>query len=194
MTCFNNVSEIWDALEKGDFDVVVVEAGWRFYAELEGGRLCFVKRGVCVTEGAAAYPAAFSAALEEFSERLVALRANGARVVLVLDMPGAGLANPEELAFRRFYNRPLDGITSTDAFAPTEVLAQAGRRAGVEIVNPVDHVCAHGRCPAVTKQGQPLYRDTGHLRSSTMRTPAFNFLDPYVLGRGVAPKGATNAN
>ncbi len=192
LTCFNNVNSIWDSLDKEDFDVVVIEASWRFYSEVDGGRLCFIWQGACVSESAEAYPAAFRAALEKLSARLATLKARGARVILVLDMPGAGLAHPEELAFRRFHGRPLDDISYTNAFPPTEAVAQAGRRAGVEVVNPVDHVCTDGRCPALTADGHLLYRDTGHLRSSAMRTGTYDFLDPYILGRDFSDTGATS--
>ena len=181
--CFNSVSRIWETLEAGNFDVVVIEASWRFYAESEEGRLCFVRDGSCISHSVDEYPQAFGTAISELTDRLAGLKAGGARVVLVLDMPvpGAGGGDPAVLSYRRFYGLPVADIAQIEVLPTTVAYGEAAVRAGVEVVDPVDYVCSESKCPALTAEGRLLYRDSGHLRSSAIRTDAYNFLDPFVL-------------
>lgn len=106
--------------------------------------------------------------------------------------PDAELADPAELAYRKFYGQSAADITGTEV-PPTRVVAQAARRAGVEMVNPVGHICSAGRCTALSADGRLLYRGASHLRSSTTRRDIYGLLEPYSFDAAPVEAGVANA-
>ena len=112
----------------------------------------------------------------------------GKRVVIVLQIPTDDALDPRAMIRRsvltmRFTPRtaPLDraqleaGLASVDA-----PLRRIARDSGAVIVDPFDSLCDRRSCPALTPEGEPMYRDDMHLRPSYVREHV-RFLDAFLL-------------
>ncbi|MEO7774882.1 MAG: SGNH hydrolase domain-containing protein [Steroidobacteraceae bacterium] len=122
-------------------------------------------------------------------EKVVAeLVTKGKRVVLVMPIPVGEFNDPRTLPARRFgdlsfrvVNRPIDRREFDAQFAPVlEHLNGVAQRTGATIIDPVSTLCSADTCPTVDEHGEPVYRDSGHLRAAFIRDHA-TWLDAILL-------------
>ena len=90
---------------------------------------------------------------------------------------------------RGFDRLPLPGFGGLSAvpraqierrFQPvTQRLNEVVRHSGAEVISPMDYLCDREECPALDKDGSPIYRDNGHIRASKAETLA-TFVDDVL--------------
>lgn len=171
------------ALEYGlrpEVDTIVIAAYWRLYSAVD----------VRDFSGTTMRPAT-DTALEELRRAIAALVARGKRVYVVLHIPTHPLLDPRQMIHR---NLQAPAFT-VDARSPTRSQVDAavgpiGRKvrdiasqAGAVIIDPLESLCTATTCPAITAEGEPMYRDFAHLRPSWVREHV-RFLDRTVLESG----------
>ena len=61
-------------------------------------------------------------------------------------------------------------------------LIALAQRAGVGVIDPMATLCEASGCRAATPDGEPLYKDAGHLRAGFIG-PNASFLDATFLSR-----------
>lgn len=126
-------------------------------------------------------------ALNDFTQRIVALRREGKRVFVVLSNPSSESFDPRRMVSRisgRYEPPPplpLEEFLKTAGPAIRSV-RDAAERGGATIIDPLPVLCPDGQCPAVTPDGLPIYKDASHLRSSYVLTHA-TFIDQIFAPR-----------
>jgi hypothetical protein len=135
-------------------------------------------------------------AYDKLGQMLTLFRNANKRVFLVLDVPvGAGF-DPKNMV-QRDITQLLSGtapfIVNHDAipydslmreFGKTrEDIALVGRRAASIVIDPVEYLCDTKSCPSVTRDLEPIYKDSGHLRPSYVKWNA-SFIDATISLRG----------
>lgn len=166
------------ATEKPEIDTVVIGSQWNGY--LAHGYGMTKKYGVGSTE--------YADALNKLGGYIKGLRALNKRVFLVLNIPTGGSLDPKHLAkrdltaFPRVLTIQSGGIPKVQlekAYGQIQSdLAQVAVRAGATVINPLDYLCK-SNCPAVDTEGEPMYKDAGHLRPTYVRHKA-DFIDITV--------------
>jgi len=114
------------------------------------------------------------------------LSLQGRKVYLVLNIP-TGL----ELDPKGFYPRNFIGkidtkkkILTKENFlkengAVLDKIASIAKRAGAEVIDPMDYLCTNGICIAEDEKGVPIRFDEGHLRPGYVRDH-LKYLDATV--------------
>ena len=124
------------------------------------------------------------------SERLInyikELRAMGKTVYLILAIPTGLEFDPKYLIERNILNWPQifaikagglswEKVQERFGLMQTE-LNQIANRAGAIAINPMDFLCNPSECPSLDRNGEPIYKETGHLRPNFVRYQV-NFVD-----------------
>ena len=121
-----------------------------------------------------------------FERAVGELVAQGKHVVIVLSSPRGESFSPREMVTR-------DGFSFSVTIPPPVPRAQAvadntfiddrlkeiARRVGAELLDPMDQLCTATECPTIDSEGNPLFMDETHLRSSTV-VDHFSAFDRYV--------------
>jgi hypothetical protein len=114
--------------------------------------------------------------------------AHGKHVYVVLNIPTSPSFDPRRM-IRRNLGYPAFTVDIHDpsrdeieaVIGPVNAkLRRVAREAGAETIDPVETLCDTTRCPAVTAEGSPVYRDFGHLRPSYVRDRVA-YLDSTIL-------------
>ena len=99
-----------------------------------------------------------------------ALQGRGKRVVLLLDNPFGRELDPHATFTRsttRFAFRPPPPLSRAEALARTEPvrsrLLRIAAATGASVIDPIDVLCAPGRCDALGADGEFLHMDYDHL-------------------------------
>lgn len=126
-------------------------------------------------------------ALARFEQMLRKLKQQGKTVYVVLSNPSSGQYDP-----RRMINRvtaqvipatPVDLEAFRQATAPvTERIRKAALAGGAIVLDPADSLCKNGQCPTVSAEGDPLYKDSNHLRPFYSAEGAL-FIDRIMTGK-----------
>ena len=130
------------------------------------------------------------AALRSLGETIRHLAQNGRRVVLVLNIPWGMELDPRQavtrgwLTFGTRRNVLPRARLEAEYGAISRAIAATARAAGAEVVDPLDFLCDAAFCQAMTEDGDPIYKDTVHLRPSFVRD-GVTYLDE-VLRLGVS--------
>jgi hypothetical protein len=72
-------------------------------------------------------------------------------------------------------------------------LTELGRSAGATVIDPFDSLCPDDTCPTFTSSGEPLYRDTTHLRPFFVRDRG-GFIDETMRPIGARYAAAVQGN
>lgn len=184
----------------GKFDKVIFAAAWSSFLDVRPngrvpGSVCFHDGRGCQKPRDGAELEAFARlALHRFGEELQSLRSAGVQTVVVLTVPFATANEPSE-RYREVFNgaTPAGDFAQAEfrartAFSRTELIKVASAHA--VIVDPVDHLCRGGVCPAY-REGAFLFRDTDHYRGKAVASPLFSFLDPHFLGGVGEPRAGS---
>jgi hypothetical protein len=65
-------------------------------------------------------------------------------------------------------------------------LIQVAQQTGANVIDPIQSLCDHLTCPAVSPDGEPIYVDGAHIRPSYARANV-SYLDETVLDANLAP-------
>jgi hypothetical protein len=94
---------------------------------------------------------------------------------LVLNVPFGTDANPKAMVQRSLAGISLNRRVLRRSTVLAEYdkvrarLSKLGREAGVTVIDPFDTLCPDALCPTFTANGEPIYRDTTHLRPFFVR-------------------------
>ena len=173
-----------DALvARADVDAIVLIAQWPGYAFNPR----FTLPGATGDEVVTPQSPALATALAELRERILRWRQAGKRVYVVAATPSADALDPRSLLVRDWrgnYRIEAAGIARADwdhrnAWI-AERLAALARDTGATFIDPTPSLCTPAVCPAVTADGEPIYRDAAHLRAAFVREHV-DYLDALVL-------------
>ena len=116
------------------------------------------------------------------------LKEAGKRVYIVLSNPQSVSYRPTSLLPGRLPSLSQTRLVTTidrksaedfSAFVNTR-LRKVAERTGAEIIDPADYLCDATSCPTVDSSGQPIYKDSNHMRASFAREHA-TFIDRVVM-------------
>jgi hypothetical protein len=121
------------------------------------------------------------------STEIKLLTAAGKKVYVVLSNPQAVAYNPTSLVPGRL---PTTSDHAVATAIPRSVhenfsaftnrhLREAAARSGAEIIVPADYLCSKTECPTVGANGEPIYKDSNHMRASFARDYA-TFIDRVI--------------
>ena len=132
--------------------------------------------------------------LEGFENDLRNLVAAGKHVVIVLSSPRGAAFSPGNMVQRNGFDLKVTlpagvsraELVADDAYIDTPI-KQIAQRVGAETIDPMDQLCTSDVCPTLDENGNPLFIDESHLRSSVVRA-RFSAFDRYVY---LSPQPAT---
>jgi hypothetical protein len=169
--CIDFAEKVMDWAGDPGVTTVVFGAAWykyfsdaAYYVEGEGG-------GPLIA-GTAAWMLAF----DELSAMVRKLRDGGKTVWIILNIPRSTELHPGAAIRRtllgeadvvpRFVNRARFETTWSKVKTKLVDIAAAN---GARVLDPADWLCNADRCPALTPEGKPMYKDASHLRASYVR-------------------------
>ena len=174
--CKRHVDKALAYAKRRDVDTVVIASAWFVYFMTES-------HGRWITK-----PESLPA-LVRFRETIADLRKMKKRVYIVLIGPVDEKLDPLS-RIRRTVLSP--GFQAIDVPSPTKqeilgkyggiqvTLKQIASDTGAIIIDPMNTLCDHTTCPAVTAHGEPMYVDSGHQRPSYVRENA-RFVDETLF-------------
>ncbi|MBA3936051.1 MAG: acyltransferase [Planctomycetes bacterium] len=120
-----------------------------------------------------------------FAALVAHVAASGKRVYLVLDNPSGDEVDPHYIFKRSFGQAGVRGA----GVSRTRILAQEGatrsflaglaRPGSVIVIDALAELAVGDTCPAITADGEPIYKDNNHLRATFVRKHV-HFLDATV--------------
>lgn len=126
-------------------------------------------------------------AIRSLQGLITSLKERGKTVYLILNMPQGKAVDPKSILDRglfetKIHNQPieLDHMLESN-FRIQQFVADAAAHAGAIVINPMDSMCQDGLCPVVTSDGEPVFKDSSHIRPSYVRRYA-RFIDETVRG------------
>jgi hypothetical protein len=160
-------------------DRIVISARWCNY---------FSKPSRWKTDGVVLdTPEGEEQALSQLAFLIHQLSLQGRRVYLVLNIPTGLELDPKGFYPRNFIGKidPKKKILTKENFlkengAVLDEIASIARRAGAEVIDPMDYLCTNGICIAEDEKGVPIRFDEGHLRPGYVREHV-KYLDRTIV-------------
>jgi hypothetical protein len=181
--CADYARNVDALIARPDVDTIVLIAQWPGYAFNPQ----FTLPGPAGDEVVTPQSPALSTALASLRERIARWRAVGKRVHIVAATPSADALDPRSLLVRDWrgeYRIEAAGLARADWDRRNtwiaERLATVARETGATFVDPTPSLCTPAVCPAVTADGEPIYRDAAHLRAAFVREHV-DYLDAIIL-------------
>lgn len=178
--CGGYVEAALSYVEQNDVDTVVVAAAWSLYF----GSTAYWADGMALSE-----PQARELAIRSLQKMIGRLTASGRRVYLVLSIPHHPHLDPANLVKRSLWTFQVEtgGVARGELKSVndpgTEQLRRAALAAGAIVIDPLEMLCdANSHCAAFTDNGEPRYKDGGHLRPKYVRE-SVAYLDEAVRKR-----------
>ncbi len=188
-TCTKRLSDALElaAMDK-DIENVVLVGQW--FGFLRNNRFKYLGRRQ-------KYPIAIGStgylrAMESLKNYIEQFKAYKKRVFLVLNMPVGDGLDPKYLIQRSLANFPdllkkreggIDEGKFLGAERYSEIrndLKKIGEMTHIEVIDPMEYLCANNRCPSVDENNQPIYKNGSHLSPDYVRKKVL-FLDSTVL-------------
>jgi hypothetical protein len=149
-----------DVLKRNDVNTIVVSAYWLHYVERFGTQPI----------------------LDRLAETLKIIRANKKNAYVILDNPAGSEFNPADFpAGNRFTGLSYDPVRRTVPLDSRQqqlnkLVSDVAFANGAIVIDPTRSLCQAGQCLAARDNGDPVYMDSEHLRSSYVRRYA-SFID-----------------
>lgn len=130
-------------------------------------------------------PEAKKLALKSLESMLIKLNSMGKTTFLILNIPTGETLDPKNMINRSmhsdssFYSYNYDGVKESDLEKYRDIdtsLIEIAHRTNAVVIDPKISLCLNGKCPSITNDGEPIYKDSSHLRPSFVRTQ-IHFLD-----------------
>ena len=124
-------------------------------------------------------PAGRNAAIGDTGDMMRSMVSNGRKVYAILNIPYGNAMDPNSMIHRHLTSfdvnpGPVVLSTLSDQIEITSQVRSAFEAAGARTIDPLTHLCdSKGICPTVTQGGDPIYRDTMHLRPKYVRSSLF---------------------
>ena len=173
--CLGFVDVARELIRERNIKTIVIAAHWWGYL---GSLSAYRFRGQILStdEGS-------SAALGALAEMVRSTIAEGRKVFVVLNIPYGGTMDPNIMVKRHMTSfeitsSPVD--LSSEQIALTQRMRRLLEKSGATIIDPLTYLCGtEGTCPTITPSGDPIYRDTMHLRAEFVRSSVL-YLDPIL--------------
>jgi hypothetical protein len=138
--------------------------------------------------------AAVKAALAGFEQMVAKFIASGKTVYIVLPSPTGTAFSPRSLIERSLTDwsfRIREPFVSATEFvadiAPiVERIRGIAARTRAHLINPIDSLCTPQRCPVITPEGLPIYRDRAHLNPLYVRENVRYLDDIFMIDPAAA--------
>ncbi len=150
---------------------VVLGAAWNGYLSIGKGEYFLNVGGQSILLSSEDGHEVALSLLQEFIDELIQ---KGRHVYIILPIPSGGEFAPENLLKRMYFSRPI--LTARTWAKPlateskaVKLLKRLGQKTGAIIIDPHDYLCVSGKCRVRDVNGNPLYKDGGHLRPSWVR-------------------------
>jgi hypothetical protein len=123
-----------------------------------------------------------SEVLRQFGDLLRRLVGSHKRVYIMLSNPTSPQFDPLSMVERVTYRLTPHESISRDEFEQragpiVNRVREVAIQAGATVVDPAEYLCDATRCPGVSPNGLPLFKDSNHLRASYARQQ--QYLDPF---------------
>lgn len=176
------------ALENPNIKQVVIAAQWYgyLYVNVQGAR--FEKNGENLEIGLGS--PGYDKAMNSLSEWIRTLVANKKEVTLVLNIPIGQQLDPAHIAKRDITKFPHvfefrgSGIDLNAFEKQFEKIKNDLIRVAVQnkirVIDPVQFLCKNGQCASAMEDGEPKFKDMGHLRAWYVRHHV-SFIDATVI-------------
>lgn len=166
------------AMNKKGVDTVVIGAQWNGYLSMGYGLSETIEYG----------SDSYKSSLEKLGHFIRNLVSNDKKVFVILNIPIGGEIDPKHIVKRNLYDFPnIFHITTSgiDRYKIDKMygsiqreLSELSIQSGAEVINPMDYLCDE-RCDALDSSGDPIYKDSAHLRPRFVRKNA-TFIDRTV--------------
>jgi hypothetical protein len=173
-------------------DSIVIAAAWMGYFYQEDSGYSYSYQEGRFQAPLAPNTLAAQRAFRAFDRMIRTFSEQHKRVFIVLQIPvGSGL-NPRDMIQRgmttiafNIMSKPLRKAAVAADLGPVDSeLIEIAHRHGAQIIDPLDTLCDREQCPTMEADGNPIYRDGGHLRPSYVRANV-HFLDDIVTARNM---------
>lgn len=112
----------------------------------------------------------------ELENMVKSLKRAGKQVYVLLDNPFGEELAPRSLLRRSVFHgieivagTPLSRMAAIERGEPIRSRVQKiAQGAGAEVIDPIEYLCDHGICPALSADGTPVYNDYDHLSLDTL--------------------------
>lgn len=180
--CAKFVAETLAAARREEVDTIVISASWRGLID----RTDYYKVGDPPDETLDLNSPAARWVMDGFEAALRELTRAGKRVVIVLTGPYGRAFDPGSMVVRDGFDFglslspavPRSRVAEMNAHVDDPLRAMAAR-IGATVIDPSDTWCTATECPTTDAAGNPLYKDSSHLRTSVVRR-RFDALDHLV--------------
>ncbi len=171
--CNGLVDAVLELAKNTEIDTVVVGAQWSGYFNEKS---TYIYNGDNFNDSIQIGTEGFEKAINEFEKMLKTLTQMGKKVFLVLNIPTGNELDPKSMISRSWLgdfkasNQSLDKekFLSKNKMVFNR-LKDTALNSGVIIINPIDYLCDQYICPSMTIDGEPIYKDTSHLRPSYVK-------------------------
>jgi len=196
MKCRTIIRKALEFAHRPDVDTVVIGAVWYAYFSSVDDWKHYGERAPLRPQT--------DRALDFLRKTATALVSAGKRVYIILQMPVGIKLDPRDMIRRTLLPpgftvevRPLTKAEVLQAVTPINTkLRVVAKQAGASVIDPVEWLCEATLCPVVSADGEPIYRDSNHLRPSYVRDHV-KYLDQTMDdtgGPGVAPARSAAAD
>jgi hypothetical protein len=184
--CLGFVDDVMAYASRPTVKTVVIAAQW--YAYFDQGSTYHIVDDENSRQLELAETGGRSVALRSFESLLRKLNEMGKKTYVVLNIPVGDKLNPQSMIHRgltrdsTFFSIEYGIVSSADLLKYQSIEAsiiEVVRRFNAIIVDPKLHLCSNGKCSSITEVGEPIYKDSSHLRPSFVRT-GIHFLDETV--------------
>lgn len=181
--CASFTDKAFNAMQSPEVVTVVLSASWKGFSI----RPDYYKVGDATHQ--IIHPLADSSqwVLDNWRDHIRRLVQSGKRVVVLLSSPRGDLVEPKHFVHRSLWlweeiangQRPYDELKRVVREVDTRI-AQAASQAGAEVVDPFKDFCHGSTCAVSTPDGEPIFMDDSHIRSSYAHHHV-HILDPYFF-------------
>lgn len=163
---------------KPEIDTIVIGAQWYGY----------LRSGWSLSEPLKQGDASYRDVLDKLSGFIRDMVRGGKQVYLITNIPTGKPFDPKFMArrdlrdFPNIFKMRRGGMDRADLGSEFDLirsdLDKVATEAGAIVIDPVDYLCGE-RCESLDEQGEPIYKDTTHLRPSFVRH-SVNYIDVTV--------------
>lgn len=173
------------AMTHEDVSTVVIGGYWFSY---------FSGNGTNITVDGVTYPIVkngegYELAMAKLSNLISQLKEKNKRVILMLNIPVGIELDPKLMIKRSIKDFPHVLQLQTKTLEVDDLMANYGKirqdlkeiaeTNKISFIDPIDFLCDARSCPGVDRFGEPIYKDSAHLRPSFVRYNA-SFIDSTV--------------
>lgn len=181
--CAAFTEKAYAAMQASDVQTVVLASSWKGFSI----RPDYYRTGDSARQRVVPFAPDSQWVMDEWQQRLLALRQAGKRVVIVLSSPRGAAVEPQRLIERSLWawsEQPIQPPSEASLKAVVQdvdaQVLKVAQAVGAEVVEPFAFFCKGGVCPVVDEQGAPIFIDDSHIRASYVKSRV-DYLDRFFM-------------